>query len=111
MAIYIICLVFDIKIALFSVVLYLLIGIVGLPVFAFFQGGVSVFVGVTGGYLVGYIPCCVIIGCAKIIFKDNKLAILISLVMGNLIVYILGCAWLFILFSYNNVCCFWNFMY
>ena len=38
-----------------SMVLYIIIGLIGIPVFASFQGGFGVLVGPTGGYLIGYI--------------------------------------------------------
>ena len=40
--------------ALFTVVVYLLLGAVGVPVFSGFQGGVGVLLGPTGGYLLGF---------------------------------------------------------
>ena len=45
-----------------SVLLYLLLGLVGLPVFSGFSGGAGVLLGPTGGYLVGYVLCAVIVG-------------------------------------------------
>lgn len=45
-----------------AVAVYLMIGLVGLPVFAGFSGGFSKLVGVTGGYLIGYVPCALIAG-------------------------------------------------
>ena len=43
---------------------YLLLGLVGVPVFAGFRGGVAVLAGPTGGYLVGYLPCALLCGLA-----------------------------------------------
>lgn len=40
--------------ALFTVVVYLLLGAVGVPVFSGFQGGFGVLMGPTGGYLLGF---------------------------------------------------------
>lgn len=40
--------------ALFTVVIYLLLGAVGVPVFSGFQGGLGVLMGPTGGYLLGF---------------------------------------------------------
>lgn len=39
-----------------SVLLYILMGAVGIPVFSQFSGGFSVLVGPTGGFIVGFIP-------------------------------------------------------
>lgn len=40
--------------ALFTVVVYLLLGAVGVPMFSGFQGGLGVLLGPTGGYLLGF---------------------------------------------------------
>lgn len=40
--------------AVFTVVVYLLLGAMGAPVFSGFQGGVGVLLGPTGGYLLGF---------------------------------------------------------
>ena len=45
-----------------AVGLYLLIGIIGVPVFSGFSGGFQKLAGVTGGYLVGYLPCALLSG-------------------------------------------------
>ena len=42
--------------------LYLVIGIIGVPVFSGFSGGFQKLAGVTGGYLVGYLPCAFLAG-------------------------------------------------
>ena len=45
-----------------AVALYLMIGIIGVPVFSGFSGGFQKLAGVTGGYLVGYLPCAYLSG-------------------------------------------------
>ena len=45
-----------------AVGLYLLIGIIGVPVFSGFSGGFQKLAGVTGGYLAGYLPCAYLSG-------------------------------------------------
>lgn len=55
LAIYLTVLLMDKKKAVLSVGIYLLIGFVGLPVFAGFTGGAGKIFGPTGGYLLGYL--------------------------------------------------------
>ena len=45
-----------------AVLVYLLIGAIGLPVFSNFTGGAQKVLGVTGGYMVGYVPMAFITG-------------------------------------------------
>ena len=47
---------------LIAVLLYVLLGALGLPVFAGMQGGFGVLVGATGGYITGFLPAAVIAG-------------------------------------------------
>ena len=45
-----------VKKGLLTIVVYILIGIVGVPVFSGFQGGIGVVLGYTGGFIRGFIP-------------------------------------------------------
>lgn len=45
-----------------SLTVYVVLGAVGVPVFAGFRGGLSVLVGPTGGYIFGYIAAAFLIG-------------------------------------------------
>ena len=60
------------KYATVACVLYLILGLAGLPVFAGHQGGLSKLAGPTGGYLIGYIPMVLIAGAVIDITKKNK---------------------------------------
>ncbi|MGN1090255.1 MAG: biotin transporter BioY [Huintestinicola sp.] len=55
-----------------SIAVYILIGLVGVPVFAGFRGGVSVIAGVTGGFIWGFLPLAFLCGVGVDI--KNKLA-------------------------------------
>ena len=57
--------------ALQMVAWYLAIGMLGLPLFSGFQGGISVFYGATGGYLVGFVFAALIIGYAEKYVSKN----------------------------------------
>ena len=51
--------------AMASMGLYLLLGLLGVPVFAGFRGGPQALFGTTGGYLMGYFLCAVVISLKK----------------------------------------------
>ena len=75
-----------------AVVLYLLMGIVGLPVFAGFSGGLGVLLGSTGGYIIGFIVMAVIAGL--VIDNCRKPWIqLIGMIVGTIVCYLFGTIW------------------
>ena len=77
-----------------SVGVYLLAGVLGLPVFAGGVGGIARFVGPTGGYLLGFLPAVCIIGFISNASKPNVLKDLMAMICGSLIIYACGLSWL-----------------
>lgn len=84
-----------------AVVLYLLIGMIGLPVFSGFTGGVQKLVGPTGGFLIGYIPCALIIGLLVDKLEKKLWIYPVSMVLGTAVLYALGTAWFMISLKYT----------
>lgn len=82
------------KKSLISLAIYLVIGLAGLPVFSNFRGGFGVLAGPTGGYLVGYVFLCLIAGYAVDAFPDRRMHIAIGMVLGTVVLYAFGTAWL-----------------
>lgn len=76
-----------------SVSLYLLLGLVGLPVFSNFTGGIGKLLGPTGGYLIGYLLLALLLGLFMERY-NNMLANAVGAVMGMLLLYLLGTIWL-----------------
>lgn len=95
-AVYLAAAVLGSRLGTLSVALYLLIGTLGLPVFSGFTGGLQKLVGVTGGYLIGYLPGAWIGGLAV---KPNQTApekkwlLPLMLALGTLVIYVIGTAW------------------
>ncbi len=83
-----------------SVLVYILLGIVGLPVFNGFSGGFGVLFGVTGGYIIGFIFTAVVVGLASDFFKKKIGALIVGMVIGDLLCYAFGTAWF--IFVMNN---------
>ena len=81
-----------------AVGLYLLIGIIGVPVFSGFSGGFQKLAGVTGGYLVGYLPCAFLTGMGAERAKNEgrKWVLPAMMVLGTVILYGIGTAWFMI---------------
>lgn len=60
--IYLSVVIVGLKTSFVSLLVYLLLGIAGLPVFSAYSGGIGKLLGPTGGYLIGYIPMVLIAG-------------------------------------------------
>lgn len=84
------------KNALAAIMVYLLLGMAGLPVFSGFSGGLAKVAGPTGGYLIGYIPCVLILSI--IVRKWKKLpAYFLGAVLGTIVCYGIGSLWFMLL--------------
>lgn len=76
-----------------SVLVYLLLGAVGIPVFAGFRGGIGVLLGTTGGYIVGFfLSALVMWGMEKLLGRKTWVLVL-SMVLGLLVCYAFGTVW------------------
>ena len=74
-----------------SQVVYVLLGIIGLPVFAGGKAGLGVLFGPTGGYLIGFIAGSYVIGTIIEVKKEAGLfRIVLAMVVGFLVLYALG---------------------
>jgi len=73
-----------------STILYLALGLFGLPVFSGGTGGPVVFLGPTGGYLLGYIPCSLVTGLLSRKAKGKKLILAAACLAGMIPIYALG---------------------
>ena len=77
-----------------SYVIYLLIGLVGIPVFSGFTAGPGKLFGTTGGYLIGFIPMALIAGFFITRFARKKAMHFLGMVLGTVVCYAIGTVWL-----------------
>ena len=94
---------FGYKIAISAIGLYLIEGILGLPVFSNSPErgvGLTYFVGPTMGYLLGFLSASFFASFIKV--DDNYLMIFIKLVLSVSSIYILGVLWLGTLIGWNK---------
>ncbi len=97
-----------------SLAVYVLLGAVGIPVFAEFRGGLSVLAGPTGGYIIGYIAAAFLVGLiVDAGLQDRRsridqsrgrqlLICVIAMIIGLLACYLLGTIW-FIVSTHTGV--------
>ena len=95
-----------------SLIVYILLGAVGVPVFAGFKGGLGVLAGPTGGYIIGYLAAAFLTGLlVELVFaktgtdsgqRSTKsstsrfIGIILAMIAGLAACYALGTAWFMI---------------
>lgn len=94
---------FERKTAIQTIVSYLGMGAIGLPMFTNFGGGSLSFLGATGGYLFGFLMAIVCMTSFRQYFKkQNLLYLSLNCMMGTMIIYACGIAWLAHFMNFNQ---------
>ena len=94
---------FGYKVGVITIILYLLEGISGLPVFSNSPEkgiGIAYFVGPTMGYLIGFIFACFLAGYFK--YTSNYLINFLKILISTSIIYIFGILWLGTLIGWDK---------
>ena len=90
------------RLGLWTVLGYILLGTVGLPVFSGFRGGFAALLGPTGGYIVGFLFTALAVGLASD-RRGRALGVLIaSMAAGVLLCYVFGTAWFVVVYTGNK---------
>jgi len=77
-----------------AMILYVVVGVLGLPVFAGGGSGIGAILGPTGGYLISYFIAAYAIGKTLQLRKQPKyLDYVIAMIIGTTIIYVLGAGW------------------
>lgn len=84
-----------------AVLVYLLLGAIGLPVFAGFSGGLGALFGMTGGYLIGFVFIGLIAWLFEKLFGKKAPALIAALVVGLIVCYAFGTAWFMFMYTKN----------
>jgi len=84
------------KLGSISMVIYIIMGAIGLPVFSNYRGGISVIISGSGGFLGGFILSTIFVGIMKNIkfLNKNYFTLFGILVFGNIIIYMCGAAYI-----------------
>ncbi|MFK5884120.1 MAG: biotin transporter BioY [Candidatus Izemoplasma sp.] len=86
-----------------SIIVYILIGAMGVPVFAGFRGGIGILTSISGGFIIGFIFSVIYVGFMKNVnFLINAdLSLFVTLVIGSIIIYVSGGAYIAFLIDSN----------
>ena len=82
-----------------TVIIYILLGMVGLPIFTGFKSGIAAVTGPTGGYIVGFIFTSLIVGFAAEKIGRRLWQNIIFMVIGELVLYLFGTIWFVIAYK------------
>ena len=82
-----------------SVLIYILLGAAGIPVFSGFKGGAGVLAGSTGGYIVGFLFTALIMWLFEAKARNRKYTLPISMAVGLLACYAFGTAWFMLVYA------------
>ncbi len=76
-----------------SVLVYLLLGMIGVPVFAGFSGGISCLLGSTGGYIIGFLFSALVMWGMEMAFGKSRFVLVLSMILGLMVCYLFGTIW------------------
>jgi biotin transport system substrate-specific component len=83
---------------------YVVQGLIGLPVFAGWKGGVAALLGPTGGYILGFIPAAFVVGWLFERGWHGKLTLTIAaFIVGNATIYAFGLPWLAFFVGWHQI--------
>ena len=85
-----------------ATLVYILLGMIGMPVFSKFQAGLSVLMGPTGGYILGYVPMVVLAGLSIKLAPKNRMLQFLGMVIATMVLYVFGTIW-YMMLSGNDL--------
>lgn len=82
--------------SMLSQFVYVLLGAIGVPVFAGFRGGFACLAGPTGGYIIGYVLAAGVISLICTLWNRKVVSLAVAMIVGLLVSYTFGTAWFII---------------
>ena len=78
------------RLAMYSVLVYIVLGAIGVPVFAGFSSGLT---GSASGYIIGFLFTALIVGLITEKFGRSFVVLALSMVLGIAVCYVFGTVW------------------
>lgn len=85
-----------------TVLTYILLGAIGVPVFAGLTGGISVLLGTTGGYIIGFLLSALLMWGIETIMGRNQIVLAFSMIAGLIVCYVFGTAWFMLIYTQHS---------
>lgn len=86
-----------------AILVYILLGAIGIPVFAGFSGGLSSLFGAAGGYIIGFLFSGLSMWMIEKHFGNSPIVQVISMLVGLIVCYVFGTVWFMIVYGSHNV--------
>ena len=91
--------VLGLRLGLWAVVVYILLGAAGLPVFSGFRSGIGTLLGTTGGYIIGFVFTALAVGLGVKRFGRKPPLLALFMAIGILLCYAFGTAWFVLVYT------------
>ena len=85
-----------------AVLVYILMGAIGIPVFSGFTGGIGILAGTTGGYIAGFLFSALIMWGMEKLFGRSTLVLAGSMVLGLIVCYAVGTLWFMAVYAASS---------
>lgn len=85
-----------------AVLVFILLGVLGIPVFAGFQGGIGILLGTTGGYIVGFLLSALVMWGFEKLFGKKPVMQILSMLAGLIVCYAFGTIWFMIVYTRSS---------
>ena len=85
-----------------AVLVYVLLGSIGIPVFAGFTGGIGVILNNTGGYIIGFIFSALVMWLMESLLGRKLWVQGLSMILGIIVCYAFGTAWFMIVYTRDS---------
>ncbi len=82
-----------------AVLVYILLGAIGLPVFAGFSGGIGALLGTSGGYIVGFLFSALTMWLMETTLGRSAAVQIASMVLGLIVCYAFGTVWFMVVYT------------
>lgn len=82
-----------------TIIIYILLGIIGIPVFSGFRGGIGVLFGTTGGYILGFLLSGLFMWKMELFYSKKPWILALSMFIGLLLCYTFGTVWFMVVYA------------
>lgn len=84
-----------------AVLVFVLLGVIGIPVFSGFTGGIGILLNNTGGYIIGFIFSALLMWGMEKILGRKTWVLALSMVLGLVVCYAFGTVWFMVVYARN----------